>query len=217
MLTAASSNGNVEVTIAAEAAKALKDVTLLAMAKSWRSSPMPASTSCKRQLSSRQRLSLGAGKHDTRCQSDRLGRWCARQNEASDHPCQHSKEPTVSLDHRWRFRRQPYLEVGTDGVLVLQGNVSNEENLAAVQVKVGDQGYIDAQFGDGSWGVAYPVVDPENKTLPISVRAIDKAGNMTRIGEGSNCRLCSPPTAPETTIAQAPPPTATASSASLQL
>ena len=39
-------------------------------------------------------------------------------------------------------------QVGS-GVLVLQGNVSNEENLAAVQVKVGDQGYIDAQFGVG--------------------------------------------------------------------
>ena len=192
------SNGNVEVTIAAEAAKTLKDVTLLVDGEIVAIFPYARIDKLQTALST-VNLNLSDGGHTL---SAYASDWTGAVQSAMSNVTVfvNSKTTQLSIDGGLGVSRT--WQLGS-GVLVLEGNVSNVENLAAVQVKVGDQGYIDAQFGDGRWGVAYPVTDPEGKTLAISVRAIDKAGQVTQIGDGlaTDFSTANPP---ETTINNAP-------------
>jgi hypothetical protein len=85
------------------------------------------------------------------------------------------------------------------GVLRFHGAASDSVCLAAVQVRVGDEPFVDATFGSGLWRTAQYVLDPEGKTLVIHVRAIDCAGRISEATQSLVANL-SAPDAPDTTI-----------------
>ncbi|MFN8445073.1 MAG: LamG-like jellyroll fold domain-containing protein, partial [Caldilineaceae bacterium] len=206
--TVDASNGSVEVTIAAEAAKTLKDVTLLVDGDVAATFPYARIDKLQSALST-VNLNLSDGSHTLAAYASD---WTGAVQSAMSSVTVFVNNKTTQLTIDGGLGVSRTWQLGS-GILVLEGNVSNEENLAAVQVKVGDQPYIDANFGDSRWGVAYPVVDPENKTLVISVRAIDKAGQVTQIGDGlaTDFSTANPP---ETTINTGPAANSNSTSAS---
>ena len=85
------------------------------------------------------------------------------------------------------------------GILRFNGTATDSVGLAAVQIREGDNAFIDATFGNGVWQTALPVVDPEGRTLNIVVRAIDRAGRITEIAQPIGTVL-SAADAPDTSI-----------------
>jgi hypothetical protein len=71
-------------------------------------------------------------------------------------------------------------QVGS-GVLRFHGAASDDVGLAAVQIKADNRPFANATFGNGAWRTALPVADPEGRQLPVTVRAIDFAGQVTQI------------------------------------
>ncbi|MFN8440621.1 MAG: Ig-like domain-containing protein [Caldilineaceae bacterium] len=193
------STGNVEVVVAAEAAKTLKEVTVLLDGEVAATIPFARIDKVTVAQQSIE-LSLSAGSHTLEA---RASDWNGSSQPAGEpvHFTVVSKEPTVALGKTNLTLSDTYQ--AQSGIVLIQGTVDNVANLATVQVKVGDQPYADALVKDGVWGIAYPVSDPENRNLPISVRAIDKAGQITKIGADANADFDSG-TLPETSITAQP-------------
>ncbi|MFN8440654.1 MAG: LamG-like jellyroll fold domain-containing protein [Caldilineaceae bacterium] len=89
------------------------------------------------------------------------------------------------------------------GILRFNGNASDSVGLAAVQIREGVNDFVDAAFGNGTWQTALPVIDPEGRTLNITVRAIDRAGRITQLNQTIGTQL-SAPDAPNTAISSGP-------------
>ena len=109
--------------------------------------------------------------------------------------------PTVSLAQTVLSKEDSY--GAQSNVLRFRGAASDDTTLVAVQIKVGDQPYADATFGNGQWRTAYAVVDPEGKQLAVKVRALDAAGNISEISQtlGSDLSVVD---APDTTLTEKP-------------
>ncbi|MFN8446941.1 MAG: LamG-like jellyroll fold domain-containing protein [Caldilineaceae bacterium] len=212
--------GAVQVTVAAEAAQGLKEVTLSLDGEVVATFPFARTDKLQASLNSVD-LAMADGPHTLAAQaSDWAGN---RQNTvATSHFVVTSQRPTLTIDSQSLNNGWPV----DSGVVVLQGSVSNLENLAAVQVRVGDQPFTNAQFGvaangvtasgkdgAGQWSVAYPALDPQGKTLAVTVRAIDKTGQVITVKQGvvGDYATGNPP---ETALVQTPPVNSDETSAS---
>ena len=89
------------------------------------------------------------------------------------------------------------------GILRFNGVASDSVGLAAVQIREGNNRFTDATFGNGAWRVALPVLDPEGRSLNITVRAIDRAGRITTLTQPIATDL-SAADAPDTSISSGP-------------
>ncbi|MBX3010129.1 MAG: hypothetical protein KF832_01435 [Caldilineaceae bacterium] len=89
------------------------------------------------------------------------------------------------------------------GILRFNGTASDSVGLAAVQIREGNNDFVDATFGAGLWQTALVVPDPEGRTLLITVRAIDRAGRISEVTQSIATDL-SAADAPDTTITSGP-------------
>jgi len=89
------------------------------------------------------------------------------------------------------------------GILRFNGTANDSVGLAAVQIREGDNAFVDASFAGGQWQTALSVPDPEGRTLQITVRAIDRAGRSNEVTQPIATNL-SDANAPNTTIASGP-------------
>lgn len=109
--------------------------------------------------------------------------------------------PTVSIDDdaltvadTW----QPQ-----SGILRFSGQASDSIGLAAVQVRVDNGEFVDATFGNGLWRTALATVNPDGRTLAVTVRARDRAGRVTEVTQEIATAL-SAADAPNTNISSGP-------------
>ena len=65
----------------------------------------------------------------------------------------------------------------------LSGTVSDDATLQAVQVRVGDGPWVDAFFDAGVWSLAVQIPDADGAGFSVSVRATDRAGNVSVVDE----------------------------------
>jgi hypothetical protein len=89
------------------------------------------------------------------------------------------------------------------GILRFNGTASDDVGLAAVQVKVDDQPFANATFGNGVWRTALLVNDPQGRPVEVTARAIDFAGQVTLVSHSLVTNL-SAADAPDTTITGGP-------------
>ena len=101
-------------------------------------------------------------------------------------------------------------EIGPDEVyhqgssmLRFRGTAGDTLCLAAVQLKVDDGEFQEAFFENGEWSTAYYVNAPEGRTLNVTARAIDCAGQVTEVTKQIGTDL-STPDAPDTRITSVP-------------
>ena len=109
--------------------------------------------------------------------------------------------PTVTLDTAPLTISDTY-QLGS-GILRFNGTATDSVGLAAVQIKVGNGEFEDAAFKNGLWATAVAVPDPEGKTLSVTVRAIDFAGQIST-QSASIATALSANDAPETGITSSP-------------
>ncbi|MFN8487403.1 MAG: LamG-like jellyroll fold domain-containing protein [Caldilineaceae bacterium] len=112
-----------------------------------------------------------------------------------------NQAPAVTLDTTQVSKADTYAL--QSGILRFRGTVSSSAGLAAVKVKVGNQPFADADFGNGQWRIAYPVKNPEGQTLTVIVQAIDRSGQVTQISGNVGTSLTSS-NVPDTQITAGP-------------
>ncbi len=194
------SNGDIQVTVAAESAQLIKEVTIrldgqvvqtLTFAQSdaitsiWRTIPLSG---------------VGQGEHTLTVSATH---WAGGTLNTGD-PVTFTLDtqpPTVTIDPATLTNADTW-QPGS-GVLRFKGAVNDAVGLAAVQIREGNNPFVDAGFGNGIWQTALPVTDPEGRTLNITVRAIDRAGRISTVTQAINTDLSSP-TAPDTMIISSP-------------
>ncbi|MBW7883682.1 MAG: LamG domain-containing protein, partial [Caldilineaceae bacterium] len=90
-------------------------------------------------------------------------------------------DPAVTLDTDL-LRLADTWALGSD-MLRFNGTASDSVGLAAVQIKIVDAPFAEAVFDEnsGTWSTAQLVRDPEGKVLKVTVRAVDRAGRMTYV------------------------------------
>ncbi len=113
--------------------------------------------------------------------------------------------PTVTLDTDL-LRLADTWALGSD-MLRFHGTASDSVGLAAVQIKIGDASFVEAGFDEntGTWSTAQLVPDPEGKNLEVAVRAIDRAGRITDVSGAIGVDLTPTDiaiTLPDTTITE---------------
>lgn len=193
-------DGNLAVTIAAEASAVLKEVTILLDSTVVQTLSFAQSENVIRTLRTVSLSGVGEGQHTLVA---RATDW-ANATQATDTPITFTLDrqaPTVTIDPATLTDADTWA-VGSN-VLRFNGNATDSIGLAAVQIKEGNGGFVDATFGSGLWQTALPVTDPEGRTLAITVRAIDRAGRISEATQTIGTDL-STPTAPDTTISSTP-------------
>ncbi len=88
-----------------------------------------------------------------------------------------TEPPLVTLDTDLLRLADTWAQ-GSD-VLRFRGTASDNVELVAVQIKIGDAPFVDATFGGGTWSTAQYVPDPDGQTLAVTVRAIDRSGQRS--------------------------------------
>ncbi|MEZ4615833.1 MAG: LamG-like jellyroll fold domain-containing protein [Caldilineaceae bacterium] len=83
------------------------------------------------------------------------------------------------------------------------GQAADTLCLAAVQVQVGDQPYMDVAFADGSWSAAVPTNGPSGELLSVTVHALDCAGQITAFSQAVTTTVTAD-IPPDTTITAGP-------------
>ena len=193
-------DGNLAVTIAAEASALLKEVTILLDNTVVQTLSFAQSENATRVLRT---VSLSGVSEGTHTLVARATDW-ANATQATDTPITFTLDrqaPTVTIDPATLTAADTWA-VGSN-VLRFNGNASDTIGLAAVQIKEGNGGFVEVTFGSGLWQTALPVTDPEGRTLIITVRAIDRAGRISEATQTIGTDL-STPTAPDTTITNKP-------------
>lgn len=174
------SNGALLVTVAAESEQAIKDVTVLL---DGTTAATLSFSQAKNKTRIVQSLTITPSAEGAHTLSTQVTDWSGRVSAQS------RAIPFTYLT------RAPQLAVGTSkftisdtyqlgsGVLRLRGTVDTT-NLASVQVRVADGPFAEASFGEGQWSIVLPVKDQDNRQLPITVVAIDRAGQRSSISNG---------------------------------
>ena len=100
-------------------------------------------------------------------------------------------DPTITLDTDLLLLADTWA-LGSD-ILRFNGTASDSVGLAAVQIKIGDSPFVEAGFDEtsGKWSTAQLVPDPEGMTLKVIVRAIDKAGRVAETSGNIGVNLTS--------------------------
>jgi hypothetical protein len=112
---------------------------------------------------------------------------------------------TLTVSDTWQLQ---------SGILRFNGTANDSVGLATVQVREQHGAFVDATVEGGNWRTALAVQDPEGRTLTIIVRAIDRAGRVTEITQQIATAL-SAANAPDTTISSGPVDSTNATSATL--
>ncbi|RIK36526.1 MAG: hypothetical protein DCC55_27010 [Chloroflexi bacterium] len=196
----ASSSG-LTVTIAAEAAQSLKEITLsLDGAVVDRASFTQASAT--KQARRAVRITPNAeGKHTLLAVATD---W-AGNTQTNRFPVTFTldtRPPAATIETSVLTLADTY-QVGS-GILRFRGTANDSLCLAAVQLRVGNQSFVDVAYGGGKWQAVYPVNGPEGQTLPVTVRAVDCAGRAVEATRNIPTELSSPD-APDTRITAGPP------------
>ncbi len=191
--------GDIMVTIAAEATHPLRDVTLtlddaVVARLTWAQSEnmmhvvrtVPVTTSLRQH-----RLAVVATDWNGNVQQQPFDDIFTLDNRA----------PEVTLDTN--ITRQDTYQMHS-GIIRFHGTVADEGGVQAVQLRVDEQGWAEATVTDGQWRVAYPVLDADETTHTVTVRAVNRAGLHTEVTKPVTIHL-SGEHAPDTLLLSSPP------------
>ena len=196
----ASKTGALSVTVAAEAAQALKSIVITLdgqVAATLDYALAEAVTQTQRTIAL---TPAGQGAHTLVAQATD---WSNRV-QVTPIPVDFvldTSAPTATLDPTPLTISDTY-QSGS-GVLRFRGTASDTVGLATVQVKINDGAFNDAIFGNGEWQTALYFPNPEGKTLSVTVRAMDYAGQVTQFSQSLGTNLSSAD-APDTFISATP-------------
>lgn len=104
------------------------------------------------------------------------------------------------------------------GMVRFGGSASDDGQIAAVQINVDGDGWVEAIFDQaaGTWRAAVLVADPDGRDLDVAVRAFDLAGRMTVISDGTDVQFADAGyLRPDTTIDMGSPSPTPATSAAV--
>ncbi|MCL4862491.1 MAG: cadherin-like domain-containing protein [Caldilineaceae bacterium] len=192
--------GALPVTVVAEAGQGLKQVTLALDGVDVHTVAFAQSERVTRTLRTFSVTVAGVGEHTL---TARATDW-AGATQSALYPVTFkldTQPPSVTLA-TVELTPADTWQLGS-GILRFHGAASDDVGLAAVQIKVDDQPFANAAFGNGAWRTALPVVDPEGRALPVTVRAIDFAGQVTEVSRSIPANLAVAD-APDTTITARP-------------
>jgi len=192
------SNGSMLVSVAAESDKAIKDITVLL---DGAAAGTLSFSQAKNKTRVVQSLTI-TGTEGTHTMSVQVSDW-AGGTSAPSTPIRFtllSSAPQISVGTT-KFTISDTYQIGS-GVVRLHGTVDTS-NLAAVQVRVGDGPFAEANFGDSQWSIALAVKDQDNRQLPITVVAIDRTGQHTTVSN-SIAQDISTANPPQTNISSGP-------------
>ena len=193
------STGAVPVSVAAKADQPLKEIVLLLDGIPVSTVSFAQHEGVKQTVQTAAVTVNSAGTHTI---SARSTDWNGGQSQATTVRFVVDRQaPVVALGNSQLTKADSY--GAQSNILRFRGTASDDAELVAVQVKVGDQPYADASFGGGQWRIAYPVNDPEGKQLAVKVRARDAAGNVTELSQTLGTDL-SVADAPDTTLGNKP-------------
>lgn len=193
---------SIQVTLAAEAGQSLRDVTLTFDGSHATTLSFTRSESVTR---TQQTISVPVSGEGSHTLEARATDWADPTQESPPFSVNFtldSQPPALTLDSSPLTISDTY---GLQSDIVrFHGTVDDTIGLATVQLKVGDEPFMDATFGNGTWQTAKPVTDPEGQTLTVTVRAIDRAGRATVVSQSIATEL-STANPPDTTITATPP------------
>ena len=193
------STGAVPVSVAAKADQPLKEIVILLNGTPVSTISFAQHQGIKETVQTAAVTVNTAGAHTV---SARATDWSGAQSQSTTVRFAVDRQPpTVALANTQLTKGDSY--GAQSNILRFRGTASDDAELVAVEVKVGDQPYADANFGGGQWRIAYPVNDPEGKQLVVKVRARDAAGNVTEISQTLGTDL-SVADAPDTTLGNKP-------------
>ncbi len=193
------SNGTVNVTVAANAPRALQTVTLALDGIIVDTANFNAgdTTIFNQRVV---KLTASEGPHTlVALASDWAG-----NSQGSGFPVQFTLDthpPQVTISTTLITQNEVYHKGSP--ILIFQGTASDAVCLAAVQLRVGAGPFIQTNFGDGIWSTAYYVNAPEGQTLTVTARATDCSGQVTETTRIIGTDL-SAPDAPETVMLSTP-------------
>lgn len=203
--------GDVAVTVAAEAAQSLREVTISLDGAVVQTIGFGQDEAVTRVLRT---VALPVAAEGTYTLVATASDW-AGGAQSTSYPVRWTldrTDPALSMDTVTLEADDTWLP--GSGMLRFAGSASDGNGLAAVQLRVGDLPFADATvLGDGTWRIAYRVDDPEGRALEVSVRAIDRAGRVTTLARTVPTSL-SAADAPDTAIAAGPADPSAVNSAS---
>lgn len=196
----AAADGKINVVVAAEAASGLQEVTLLLDGTVVNTASFAQADNVQTQQRTVEVTVASEGMHTLTVQATD---W-ANGTQTTDFPVQFTLDknlPTVSIADV-EISAADTWAMGS-GILRFSGTADDSVALAAVKVRVGQRAWLDANFANGQWQIAYPVPDPEGQTLTIVARAIDKAGQISEVTKNVLVNF-TVPIPPDTTISSGP-------------
>ena len=192
--------GNVPVVVAAQAAQALKEVVVTLDDQVVATLPFAQADATTETLHSFDVPVANIGAHTL---SVRASDWAGNtQQSVVARPFTLDRRPPTATIADTTVTISDTYTLGS-GVLRFHGTAEDDVGLSAVQVRVDDQPFVDAQFGSGTWWIAYPLGDPEGKTYSVTVRATDLAGQHSDVTQSMRVDL-STSTPPDTAISAGP-------------
>ncbi len=199
-LSYVAAEGSVLVTVAAEAGASLQSVTLRLDGTDVQTLSFAQSDAVKRTQRTLSIPITGEGLHTLEARATDWSGVTQGSPFAMSFTLD-SQAPSASFDDTSLTIADTY-GLQSD-ILRFHGTAADSVGLATVQVRVGDNPFVDATFGDGTWQTALAVPDPEGQTLVVMVRAIDRAGRVTTTTEEIGVDLASA-TPPETSFTSTP-------------
>jgi VCBS repeat-containing protein len=199
----------ISVTVAAEAGQGLKEVAVDLDGHLAKTITFPQDTLVTRVQRSVTIQVTGTGKHTLVASATD---WTGAQ-QGTLYPITFeldAQPPTVSIDPSALTLSDTW-QSGS-GILRFKGTANDDVGLAAVKVQVDNQPFVNAIFGNGQWHIAMPVIDPEGRSLVVTVRAIDFAGRISEATHTLQTNL-STADAPDTDITGTPTDPAATNSA----
>lgn len=191
-----SATGAISVTVVAESAQPLREIVVTLdgnVVSTLSFAQADAITQTRRTIS------VAAGAQGLHTLSARAADW-AGATQSQDFPVSFTldtQSPAVTIEVDPLTISDTW-QLGSD-VLRFNGTASDSAGLAAVQIKVNDLPFADAAFANGQWQTALPVVDPEGKTLSVTVRALDYSGQVSQVSAAIGTQLSAPEAQPPDT------------------
>lgn len=202
------------VTVAAEAGALLKQVTISMDNRVVATLDFAQTAAVTRTLRTVNVTGISEGQHTV---TARATDW-ANATQSADYPVTFTLDtqpPALTIDPATLTNADTW-QLGS-GILRFNGTAHDSIGLAAVQIREGNNPFVDVEFSDtaggGVWQTALPVQNPEGRTLNMVVRAIDRAGRIREVTQTIGTNLSSA-TPPETTLLSNPANPSPANSAS---